>query len=911
MSDSGKKLEKIIKDSFVPFLEKVQENGIKLSIEKILPGFVVNDFIIEKTKRSLKFEKKLNLGKLGYANIYYRDSIIIEPVGIVKLIVKNFEITNEKIIAVFDNILEQIEQNFLQNKDYILLKFNKVLTNLTEIGFYTCSTSEEKTIYDFLLVIIFKHYRYTNSEFPDWFKDAIKNVGRKAFAQDCLNFFAENLFQAIKKIIDSVYFDYEMIFDSLILRFFLNKKTNYGQISKILHFFNIDLFENLENFIKNYTGESFLNGFGEMLFAMVDALVCEVSIEKTHKSNNNFNFTSTFGKDAFSRRFRWFGNNNNTEFLEISKSEDFEKCEIIKANHESVVLARPTVLNLGAVTKYKIENKFLYSAEIKDLHQDTEYYIRIKRPRKNYINKFKTCEKNENFEFLVFADSQGMIKEDYEVFKKTLETSIKIFSKNSPPEFLIHLGDFVDDGNNENYWDFILESKIWGSFSVLPVVGNHETKFNPPLKFQGIQNSISTHFNLEKNKILDENLNGIYYYFEHKNALFVVLDTNLPDGLGKRQINWARRVFENSKVEWKIILTHKTAYSYGPHYADYDVRCISEEIAELAAIGNVCLVLGGHDHVYSRSKHICLNKYTNEEKHSENFINPDGTIFVTMGTSGVKNYKISRKNSNDEVVLDLKVPLFAKIEIKTNELCVKIYEINNSKIIDQFIICKNKNIKFNHELISRKIENLPDCPCLTFDRKINEVTDLYNRLEEKEKKKVNNLKKLRRIYKSNKTFNKILNSDIAIVESRNEFLDAINNSNFRTIIINFNEIKFENKFGFGRKIKVNRDLLIKGNAKLTFVSFIVGKNISLILGGSIRIDNNRKIFSLLPTIHAFEMYKNSILVLSDNAYIEQAFGIGKSSTIKAIGKNIRVYMKSNNFKKIPENFTIGSSIDII
>ncbi|MDR1240693.1 MAG: metallophosphoesterase [Oscillospiraceae bacterium] len=911
MEELNNETEEIIKSFLVPFLKKIKKNGIKLSVEKILPGFNVNNFLIEKVRRALKFKKKLNLGRLGYVNIYYSGEIILEPVGLACLAVKNIAVTDEKILAVFDDILNQIEFNFLYDETYLSNKINKVLSNLNKTEFYSFGTSEERTLYDFFVFILIRYYKHTNKESPNWFKNIVKNISRKEFARDCLNFFSENSFKAFEKISENIYFDYKVAFDSWILRFFLNKKTNRGQISKLLNLFKLDLRANVEKFIKKYTGESFLNGLGEMLLAMVDALICGVSDDCLNIPKNYFNFTMTFGENEFSRRFRWFGIKDHEEFVEISENKNFNDCIIVRAEKEPVILARPTILNFGTVAKYKIEHKFKYSAAIKNLKEDTNYYFKIKRAGKNYLNNFKTCKKNNFFDFLIFSDSQGMLESDYKLFKTVLEKSFETFPD---AEFLVHLGDFVDDGNNENYWDFILDSKIWGSSAVLPMAGNHETKFNPPLKFAGVKNSILTHFNLD----FKNNENIIYYYFEYKNALFLVLDTNNPDGLGKSQIMWARQILKRSKMKWKIILTHKNAYSNGPHCLDHDMRTSASEIAELAAIGGVCLIVGGHEHVYSRSAPMCMGKPTNEEKKIENkleiFENPDGAIFVTMGTSGVKNYKIAKKplHKND-VVIDLNVPMFARIEIEENYLKFTAfkYESDNFKTIDEFWIKKNEEIEFNSNSVIKKIENLPDYPFVSFSTKINQIIDIYKKLSTNEKLKVNNLSRFNRICGNDFSLNEILSSDIAIVCSFSEFMSAISNNSIRIIIINCQEIKFGNSFGFKRKIKIERNLMIRGNAKLSFVSFLVKKNTILIINGTIRVDNNRNIFSIFPAIHTFEMHQNSVLVLSGNTNFENNFGIGKKSCIKVIGNNVYVYLKGNNFIKIPKKFTTGKQANVI
>ena len=50
-----------------------------------------------------------------------------------------------------------------------------------------------------------------------------------------------------------------------------------------------------------------------------------------------------------------------------------------------------------------------------------------------------------------------MVHSDYQTFLEMVESA---FSNTPGSDFVVHLGDFVDDGNNEEFWDWILDSEI-------------------------------------------------------------------------------------------------------------------------------------------------------------------------------------------------------------------------------------------------------------------------------------------------------------------------------------------------------------------------------------------------------------------------------------------------------------------
>ena len=169
---------------------------------------------------------------------------------------------------------------------------------------------------------------------------------------------------------------------------------------------------------------------------------------------------------------------------------------------------------------------------------------------------------------------------------------------------------------------------------------------------------------------------------------------------------------------------------------------------------------------------------------------------------------------------------------------------------------------------------------------------------------VNYISKLNIILKYNSIYKKISESLISIVFTKEDFLKAINNPKVGTIIIKSSVIKFENKFGFGRKIKINRDIVIKGVAKLKFVTFNIRSNANLYIGGSLIIDNCRKKFSFFKSISSFVLNDNSSLVLLDNIWVEQLYGriFRKKNIVSIRGKNNKIFIDSENFKTLPENF---------
>ncbi len=241
------------------------------------------------------------------------------------------------------------------------------------------------------------------------------------------------------------------------------------------------------------------------------------------------------------------------------------------------------------------------------------------------------------------ADSQGATEADYDKYIRVLHQAEETFED---AEFITHLGDFVDDGNNESYWNWVLNNEEMQSLPVVPVAGNHEARATD----DRLVNAIAAHYNVDIPE--QDTSQGIYYSFTYENATFIVLNTNDLNGsdqISEAQMAWAESVAKNADTTWKILLTHKAPYSKGPHYNDSDVIQIRQQLNQLTAEGDIDMVLSGHDHTYLRTPYLLDGKtqqtdYTDLSVDGITYrtaVNPEGTVFVIPSASGVKYYEFN------------------------------------------------------------------------------------------------------------------------------------------------------------------------------------------------------------------------------------------------------------------------------
>src|SRR5215211_4058747 len=200
-------------------------------------------------------------------------------------------------------------------------------------------------------------------------------------------------------------------------------------------------------------------------------------------------------------------------------------------------------------------------------------------------------------------------------------------------ELILAVGDLSYD-NSAKCWLNIIKpiaekTKI--------VIGNHEVESSKKLK------DYMKAFNLEKQ----------YYSFNYQNVHFLALSTETAYDEGSKQYKFAEKDLEqysaDESIDWIVVFYHKNVYSSGGGLPDE--KDFRENYHPLFDKYNVDLALQGHHHAYERFYPIIFNDKNENKpivsaqdkvKGSNVFQNPEGTIFLTVGTGGAESMPVSK-----------------------------------------------------------------------------------------------------------------------------------------------------------------------------------------------------------------------------------------------------------------------------
>lgn len=412
--------------------------------------------------------------------------------------------------------------------------------------------------------------------------------------------------------------------------------------------------------------------------------------------------TVTFYGDAKSSKgFTWY-----TDLS--SKGSDLQ---VVEKTVSTPDFSRSVTFDGTEYLSHNSSKEYVHKAVAVGLKSNTAYYYRVGDASLNIWSNpavFTTAPENGAFTFIDISDTQMADQAGAKIVSDTMSEALHIFGES---RFIVNNGDVIDN-KAESQYNLLLGNaqSIFMNTTFMPVPGNHD-----------IGNScLIDHFNLDARNA--DTSTGAYYSVDYSNAHFIVLNTNETSSeyaeFSKAQIGWMRadiRAAKEAGAMWIIVVMHMGPYSTSEHSLNANVIATRKKVAPLFSELGVDLVLQGHDHVYARSKPISGGTAQRETRKMENYcgklidyiVNPEGPLYITPGTAGVKYYYQNNGLSQDYLNLfdyadgpirggttSSKLETFIGFRIDGNKLTGTAYQadkgnLQDAHMIDQFGILKD------------------------------------------------------------------------------------------------------------------------------------------------------------------------------------------------------------------------------
>ncbi|WP_143757698.1 S-layer homology domain-containing protein [Paenibacillus sp. FSL H7-0326] len=353
-----------------------------------------------------------------------------------------------------------------------------------------------------------------------------------------------------------------------------------------------------------------------------------------------YNITVGMGENPVnSRSFNWHTHPNAIgTVVEIAEEEGFagfDQPDVIRLSGDSHLFNTP---DTGTIRVHKA------NADV--LKPGTAYIYRVGDGTEHYSEQgsFTTAPETGDYsKFLVFGDSQAADLAGFELWGRTMNAAI---AEHPDAEFMVHVGDMVDNGFKEqqwNWWFSEVQEELM-NLTAVTLVGNHEVEGT---KENGY---FLAHFNHPQNGT--ENQKGTNYSFDYKNMHISVLNSEYDI---EEQKAWLEADLENTDKQWKLVFFHR-----GPYASIYDTENVRTVWTPVFDKYNVDLVMNGHDHIYLRTYPLYNHEIVGER---------EGTTYIIPGSTGPKFYERTERYFQD-VVEDEDIQMYSSVEVDGDTLTV-------------------------------------------------------------------------------------------------------------------------------------------------------------------------------------------------------------------------------------------------
>lgn len=391
----------------------------------------------------------------------------------------------------------------------------------------------------------------------------------------------------------------------------------------------------------------------------------------------------TPGADASKMNFAWY----------TSPSAETAKVQIAKrAALVDGVMPESAQIFTGTASDATLLNDTC-KVTLSGLDPATEYAYRCGDGNKWSSIYYFTTRDSNNYNTILVGDIQlDKNARNAGVWEKVLNHAIAKFPNAS---FLMAAGDQVDIGSDELRFEYLLAPPALRSLPMIAAVGNHEggNSFNAP--------NLDYHFNNpNSDKKLGATLGGCDFYFSYGNTLYMIINSNSTNNAQHEQF-MAEAVASHPDAIWKIAMMHHSPYSSSIWGLSSDVLAIRDTLCPLFDAYGVDIVVGGHDHNFTRSYFMKGGQIEADQTvldpskeitsaDAGTYVNPKGTLYMSLSTPSGSAYESLTETKGFWAATrnDLRVPQYSNMEIDDSHLTFTTYRSDTGEVIDTITIMK-------------------------------------------------------------------------------------------------------------------------------------------------------------------------------------------------------------------------------
>jgi hypothetical protein len=274
---------------------------------------------------------------------------------------------------------------------------------------------------------------------------------------------------------------------------------------------------------------------------------------------------------------------------------------------------------------------------------------------------------------------------DWGCTPNTEDTVDNIVDRDS--ELVLGLGDYSYQNSADCWFDIV--DPIIGKMII--AIGDHEHNVPGEGENSGLLDEYMDRFGLEQQ----------YYTYRYGNAFVLVISQEVPFDKDSDQhdfvVSSLSKASSDPNVDWIIVASHTPFYNSPGVRPDFGT--LRNTYHELFEENDVDLVLSGDIHNYERTHPIVFNDDESDSPiptstNGETYVDPEGQIFVIVGTGGQSIHPFDGKNPyivtqfEGYGFLDIRITTTTTNDGGEKRLVGTYYDNDGGEIQDQFTVIK-------------------------------------------------------------------------------------------------------------------------------------------------------------------------------------------------------------------------------
>ncbi|WP_293783382.1 GH92 family glycosyl hydrolase [uncultured Aeromicrobium sp.] len=350
---------------------------------------------------------------------------------------------------------------------------------------------------------------------------------------------------------------------------------------------------------------------------------------------------------------------------------------------------------LDATTTPTHDGRFSHKATLTGLEEETAYLYRVGNDEMGWSRSYETWTGtyDDTYSYVLVGDIQIGASGSWQGDRDRWALASQTFAEKEPDaSMILSVGDQVESHRAEHEYASLFAPPVMQELPFVPTIGNHDNQ----------STAYDTHFftpnrSTEHGYEPQEGRAGGDYWYIYNDVLYLNLNSNARSEGEQDHIEFMEKVIaeHGQDVNWTVAIWHHSIYSAAFHSVEQDVQERRAALAPAMSELGVDLVLGGHDHIYTRSYLMegtePVGDLAEQERLGAVLTPEEGQVlYVTVNSSsGSKFYGLDARSPQAAVKDQSNQPQYTDVDVSPEAITLTTYHTYDGRVVDKVTITQD------------------------------------------------------------------------------------------------------------------------------------------------------------------------------------------------------------------------------